>query len=85
MWGHVPVKIRSADSSPFSSSCSPDMRPKEGEEEILGSISEDSESEASLINSIGTLQDPEKRDEGSVPVLVNLTDEWADQDKSSII
>ena len=48
MWGHVPVKIRSGDSSPFSSSGSQDKTPEEAEEEILDRNSEDSESETSL-------------------------------------
>ena len=85
MWGHVPVKIKSGESSPFSNSGSADEMLKEEEEEeekeVLEWISEDNESEASLSDSTGRLQ----QYPGLVPVIINRIHDGTDQNNSSII
>ncbi|CAF9902787.1 MAG: hypothetical protein HETSPECPRED_000006 [Heterodermia speciosa] len=83
MWGHVPVKIRSGDSSPFSSSGNPDETTKREEWDILGPVSDENESDVSIIDSTSVGQCPQKRDEGLVSLVENPSNEGSDRDNSS--
>ncbi|KAL8787762.1 MAG: hypothetical protein Q9195_007631 [Heterodermia aff. obscurata] len=85
MWGHVAVKIRSRDNSPFSSSGCPDDMLQQDENDFLGLDSKENGSEASSIDAPSIWLYPRESDEGLVSLAENESNEGSSQDDSSII